>query len=177
MRGQYFSFDAIIATVIMVIAITTLVTYWLGVQSVIESRSAQLYASSIRVADSLMTPGFPNRWQENATAGDWGNVKQIGLASSYSSNILDKKKVEKLQAFAGSGTMGLEYGRIAKIMRVGGFGENYYILIEQSDNQTAGYQYQIGYVYPANASEVVVANRGVVLDGHPARLRVFLWTQ
>ena len=36
MKGQYFSFDAVIATVIMVLAFSSLVAYWYGAQAVVE---------------------------------------------------------------------------------------------------------------------------------------------
>ena len=62
MKGQYFSFDAVVASVIMVIAVTSLVAYWFGVQSVAESRSSDMYADSLRIAESLLSPGSPSNW-------------------------------------------------------------------------------------------------------------------
>jgi len=57
MKGQYFSFDAIIATVIMVLAFSSLVAYWYGAQSVVESRTYSRLADADRIAESLLSPG------------------------------------------------------------------------------------------------------------------------
>ena len=50
MKGQYFSFDAIIATVIMVLAFSSLVAYWYGAQAVDESRTYSRLAEENRQA-------------------------------------------------------------------------------------------------------------------------------
>ncbi|VVB99637.1 Uncharacterised protein [uncultured archaeon] len=176
MKGQYFSFDAIVATIIMVLAMTSLIAYWYGVQSVIDSRTTPLYSESLRVAESLLSPGVPANWPEYADRGDWGSIKQIGLSMDYNPNEINKTKLDALVKYSEPGTAISEYARIGALFRTAGYNENFYILLQQADNTTVNsVPIQVGSTYPANATEVEVADRGVVMDGHPYKMRVFLW--
>ena len=165
MKGQYFSFDAIIATVIMVLAMASLVGYWFGTQAVVESRTNSLYADSLRVADSLLSPGVPANWSGEPSLG---TVYQIGLTNGIG-NQLNRSKIIKLRDYAEQTS---NYTGVGKIMRAAA---NYYIVIEQTDMKTGGESYSIGNPVASNASEVAVANRGGTLEGKPVRVRVFLW--
>jgi len=164
MKGQYFSFDAIIATVIMVLAFSSLIAYWQGAQSVIGERASNRLADANRIAESLLSPGSPSDWENGYSISD---VRQIGIAKSFG-NELDAGKVYALANLASDATG--DYEATGNLLRAGG---NYYILIEQADD-SHGVLREIG-KYPDNATYVVVANRGAVLDGRPVRMRVFLW--
>jgi len=179
MKGQYFSFDAVVATLIMVVAITSLVAYWFGVQSVVESRNNPMYADSLRIAESLLSPGSPSNWTAYVTGNtaDLENIRQIGLAKNFS-NELDRNKIEKLQYLVQNQ---LKYNETGRIMRATG---DYFIKIEQTDKPDGEY-FEIGSdpaQYGKNATEVSIANRGAVLDDGsgklvPMRLRLYLWRQ
>lgn len=172
MKGQYFSFDAIIATVIMVLAATSLLAYWYGAQAVVDSRTGSMYADSLRIAASLLSPGSPSDWADRP---DLSSVKQIGLSDDFS-NRLNRTKIEKLYAtvgvFSSPPPQPSNYSAVGNILRSPA---EYYIVIEQTDG--AGVSYAIGYRYPANASEVAIAHRGASIDGTPVSVRVFLWRQ
>ena len=169
MKGQYFSFDAIIATVIMVLAFSSLVAYWYGAQSVVESRTYSRLADAGRIAESLLSPGSPTNWVN----GNVEDVRQIGIATSFG-NELNMSKVNALEA---SAAVGAYYAEFGNLLRAGG---DYFILIEQTDDK-GGLLKEIGkYPIPANATFVAVATRGVTFkdasgNSHPARMRVFLW--
>jgi hypothetical protein len=167
MKGQYFSFDAVIATVIMVLAFSSLVAYWHGAQAVIDERSFSRLSDANRVAEMLLSPGSPNGWQ---TETDLNNIRQIGIAKGFA-NELDSAKVARLQYLAGTSPT---YEQSGNLMRTSG---DYYILIERVDLPSPPpIIAQIGkYPIPANSTYVAIANRGVTYDGHPARMRVFLW--
>jgi len=170
MKGQYFSFDAVVATVIMVIAMTSLAAYWNGTRSVADSRTSPLYADAIRIADSLLSPGVPSGW----ASGPVENVRQFGLADGFS-NTLDAGKVARFGIIANDLSSGGGYNKTGRILRATA---DYLIEIERTDGNDL--YLKAGKFYPPSASEVVVAYRGVVMTGadgklHPARLRVFLW--
>ena len=172
MKGQYFSFDAIIATVIMVLAFSSLVAYWYGAQAVVESRTYSRVADADRIAESLLSPGSPADW--NAAGHPLGDIRQLGIATSFG-NELDMDKVDKLSADASPA--GGYYDAVGSLLRTGG---DYYILIEQADEPSGGLEKTIAPHYPSNASYVAVATRGVTFKdasgiSHPARMRVFLW--
>ena len=174
-KGQYFSFDAIIATVIMVLAFTSLIAYWHGAQSVVDSRTGAMYDDSLRIAESLFSPGSPPGWADQA---DFSGVKSIGLANGFS-NSLNRSKIEKLNAtvgaFSSADAPGQNYTMVGRILRSPA---EYYIVIDQADNNTIG-PYAIGHRFPADSSsrEVAVAHRGATVDGMPVRVRIFLWRQ
>ena len=175
MKGQYFSFDAVVATLIMVVAITSLVAYWFGVQSVVESRNNPMYADSLRMAESLLSPGSPSNWTAYVTgnSADLESIRQIGLTKNFS-NELDRDKIDRLRALSYDSS---NYSKVGNIMRATG---DYYIKIERTDDIN-GEKFEIG-VNPAlfNATEVAIANRGAVIDDGsgkmvPMRLRLYLW--
>ena len=169
MKGQYFSFDAIIATVIMVLAFSSLVAYWYGAQAVVESRTYSRLADANRIAESLLSPGAPTDWD---TLADMNEIKQIGIATSFG-NELNLSKVERLKIYADP--VSGYYEATGNLLRAGG---DYFILIERTDDNS--WLREIGnYPIPTNATYVVVATRGVTFKdatgSHPARMRVFLW--
>ncbi len=161
MKGQYFSFDAIVATVIMAIAITTLVAYWFGAQSVIDSRSNPMQSDAMRIAESLLSPGVPANWTKYGIEDTY----QFGLTDGYS-NALVREKLNKLGALASA-----NYTAVGRIMRAPA---DYYIRIDRVDCGNCGPEIEIGHADAQAASEVVVAHRGAVLEGRPVRIRVFL---
>ena len=168
MKGQYFSFDAIIATVIMVLAFSSLVAYWNGAQSLVESRTYGRLADANRIAESLLSPGSPTDWDGKSIS----DIRQIGIATGFG-NELNNSKVEKLSEQANS-----NYKEVGNLLRAGG---DYFILIERT-NTAAGETEIIAEIgnkdYDlVDAKYVAVANRGATLDGRPVRMRVFLWKE
>ena len=168
MKGQYFSFDAIIATVIMVLAFSSLVAYWYGAQAVVESRTYSRLADANRVAESLLSPGAPSDWNSKTI----NDIRQIGIATSFG-NELDSAKMNALED-----TAQVNYAEVGNLLRAGG---EYFILIERTNTEDGETEIiaaigKNGYD-TLDAKYVAVANRGATLDGRPVRMRVFLWKQ
>jgi hypothetical protein len=59
MKGQYFSFDAIIGAVIFVLALVALLSYWHSVRSFLDYQNDPLTKEAIRISNSLFTPPSP----------------------------------------------------------------------------------------------------------------------
>ena len=152
MKGQYFSFDAIIATVIMVIAFTSLVAYWYGVQSTIEERTGTTYNDALRIADSLFSPGVPADWPSQPIT----DIRQIGFADDFS-NQLNRSKVQRLENIVNpfGAPDSTTYPAVGNIFRV----QDYYITVEPVNGSGSGAFY-IGSSNFTNARQVAVANRG-----------------
>ncbi len=49
MKGQYFSFDAIIASVIFVMALVALLSYWHSVKSYLDSQNDEISKEAIQI--------------------------------------------------------------------------------------------------------------------------------
>ena len=113
-----------------------------------------------------------------ANPDDLNHIQQIGLEDN-STGGLDRNKItalENLAAYPGSATSAPpNYTAAGNIMRATG---DYYVRIQQTDG---GLNYSIGRPPALNASEVVIAHRGAVLDSGantiPVSISVYLWRQ
>ena len=56
MKGQYFSFDAIIASVVFVLTVLALMSYWNSVKAGMETYSDETTKEAIRISDLLLSP-------------------------------------------------------------------------------------------------------------------------
>jgi hypothetical protein len=169
MKGQYFSFDAIIAAVIMALAITSLLAYWYGAQSVIEARNSMLHKDALRIAESLLSPGVPANWSQEQL----DNIYQIGLAEGYG-NVLNQSKVSKLKTLADPQASPQNYTAVGRMLKAPA---DYFIKIESFDNNactSSCINISIGNESAQFAAETAVAHRGAVMNGKPVRIRVFL---
>jgi hypothetical protein len=176
MKAQYFSFDAIVAAVIMVMAFSAFLTYWYSLQFVTDSRTNNLQIDAMRVAESLFSPGDPEEWAESSSTID--AVSQFGLANGFS-NELNLTKIKKLD-YWGDIQLSSNYEKIGSILHVSGYNMQYYLLI-QPVNGSKKYTYQIGAIPSSSANEVAIANRGAVLvddrtgERIPVRMQVQVW--
>lgn len=165
-KGQYFSFDAIIAAVIVVLAATSLLAYWYGAQVVFESRLSPMNEEALRISESLFSPGYPDSWPLD----DISSIQYVGLSDSFS-NSLNRTKVEKFAAYSNASSPA--YQQMKNLLRSP---SEFYIALRQTDGSSVG-PYYMGKPVPANASEVAVASRGASLEGHPVSMTVYLWRQ
>ncbi len=74
MKGQYFSFDAIIASVIFVLALVALLSYWHSVRSFLDYQNDPLSSEVTRVSNLMFVPPPPS---------DCAHMGQFGLAVSF----------------------------------------------------------------------------------------------
>ena len=96
MKGQYFSFDAIIGASIFILTLVALLSYWYGVSSSIEQQQTVYAKEAIRIADILYSP----------------TTVPYGITVNWSDKHIDLTKVET--EFCGSTdantVLGSEYG-------------------------------------------------------------------
>jgi hypothetical protein len=101
MKGQYFSFDAIIASVIFVLALVALLSYWHSVRSFLEYQNDPITKEAIRISNLLFVPPSPS---------DCASMKSFGLAVSFEDrrvnastiNCIDGKDEAWLQSALGT---------------------------------------------------------------------------
>ena len=165
MKGQYFSFDAIVAAIIVVLAFSMFASYWFSMQQITESRMFDLRQEAMRVAESMVSPGSPQNW---ASAG-LPNVRQIGLTQNFT-NAINKSKADVLFGWSNPG----QVDSVRRILQLPS-SVNYTVIIVQSDQTGSGYSKMIGNLPPVSANEVASAYRGATVDGHPCSVRVILY--
>jgi hypothetical protein len=73
-KGQYFSFDAIIAAVIFVLTLIMLLSYWYSVRSYLDFQANDLNKEATRLSNLLVLPA----------SGDCNSLTRLGLANSFS---------------------------------------------------------------------------------------------
>lgn len=81
MKGQYFSFDAIIASVIFVLALVALLSYWHSVKSFLDYQNDQLSRDAVRISNLLFTPPEPS--------ADCADMDRLGFAFSWNDRRAD----------------------------------------------------------------------------------------
>ncbi len=84
MKGQYFSFDAIIASVIFALALFTLFSYWHSVRSFLDFQSFSLSKEAVRVSTDLFLPA----------QGGCNDLKAFNLGVGWSSKMLNKTLID-----------------------------------------------------------------------------------
>jgi hypothetical protein len=72
-KGQYFSFDAIIAAVIFVLTLIMLLSYWYSVRSYLDFQANDLNKEATRLSNLLLLP----------SSGDCQSLQRLGLANSF----------------------------------------------------------------------------------------------
>jgi len=93
-KGQYFSFDAIIASVIFMIAVVMLLSYWHSVKTFLEYQSGDMSREAMRIAAMLLSPPSPSY----ALGNNCGNMQSIGLVNSFVDKTINESTLECLRS-------------------------------------------------------------------------------
>jgi hypothetical protein len=85
MKGQYFSFDAIIGAVIFIMALVALLSYWHSVKSYLDYQSDPLSSEAVRVANLMFTPPSPSP--------DCSSMTSLGFAMSWNDSRVNASMI------------------------------------------------------------------------------------
>lgn len=85
MKGQYFSFDAIIAAVIFIMALVALLSYWHSVKSYLDYQNDPLSTEAVRISNLLFTPPSPSP--------DCTKMSRLGFALGWDDRRIDSSIV------------------------------------------------------------------------------------
>ncbi|NYZ75827.1 hypothetical protein H0N98_01080 [Candidatus Micrarchaeota archaeon] len=104
-KGQVWSYDLIIASMIFVVAMAILAFFWWSARTNMSENKDAIIRESLKIGDVLMSPGIPADWN---TAGGfdpfddstWSNVQQIGLAESWTNRSLSVNKLNNLRTMS-----------------------------------------------------------------------------
>ena len=88
MKGQYFSFDAIIASLIFLMAIVSLISYWHSIRTSVGYQNSEMLTEAFRISDLLMGPGYP-------PDVDCVDMNQIGLAISNADGRVKADRIDE----------------------------------------------------------------------------------
>ncbi|MFH1222148.1 MAG: hypothetical protein V1492_03625 [Candidatus Micrarchaeota archaeon] len=86
-KGQYFSFDAIIASVIFMMAVMMMLGYWHSVKTFLEFQSGDTTKEAMRISSLLFSPSFPQ--------GVGCNLMQtVGFANSWEDKRINQSVID-----------------------------------------------------------------------------------
>ena len=164
-KGQFFSYDAIIAAILFGIVLSLIFVYWISIRTSIGSETTEMFSLALSISDSLTKPGIPQNWHEIY----YGDIKKIpkiqsvGLTEGYSNKI----NVGKFSNF--SNLTAYEEGYEELRERYGSFIYEFHVLLEY-DGKTlsAGKSYD-------DPGRKVSIKKPVVVDGKPGNLTVTIW--
>ncbi len=148
-KGQFFSYDAIVAGLMFILLLTLLYTYWNSLRSTISVRIDDVTRIAMDASNLLMTPGFPINW-------DSSNYNQIGLTSSYNSICIEQTKINSLNE--------IPYETIKQKLAIAPY--DFYLQIGDEE---------VGFP-PDNALSKVTINRPILLNDKLVNLSLTVWS-
>lgn len=120
MKGQYFSFDAIVASVIFMMAVVMLLNYWHSVRTFLEYQSGDIAREAMRISAVLFSPPSP----ATATGNNCRNMQAIGLFNSFESKQINRTTLDCLRAHYNSTSLkskfATPYEVTIKVNEIGG---------------------------------------------------------
>jgi len=99
-KGQYFSFDAIVASVIFVLTIVMLLSYWHSVRTYLDYQAGDLNNEATRLSNLLFVP--PVYGQPASPPCD---MDRIGLAKSFDDKRIDERLLMDCPALQDEATL------------------------------------------------------------------------
>ena len=151
-KGQFFSYDAIVAGLLFILLLSLLYIYWNSLRTTISINIDDSTRIALDVSDMLLTPGYPLNW-------DSTNFNQLGLTKDYNTIVIDENKVGNLS------TIGLYNYTLLKQKLAVGPNEIY---IKIGTGITIGMQ-------PEASTSLVTITRPAVYKGNLTNLSITIW--
>jgi hypothetical protein len=158
LKGQIFSYDAIVGGVLFAVLLTLLFVYWDAIRSFVFLQIDDLFRVALHVSDNLMTPGIPPDW--NTTT-----VSKVGISEQYGSAVINDSKFGNLTLLASTPE---GYEKLRTMLNVGAY-ELYLTLNSTAKNVAIG-------AVPTGAKGEIKIVRPVVYRDRPANLTIDIWT-
>ncbi len=159
-RGQFFSYDIVTALVILSLAFSLIIFYWMSAQSSLADERPYISAQAIALSDSLLTPGVPVYWTS-------ATVTQVGLTDGWGTNTINGTKFGNLVSMSAANYLSTR-GKLRS--------EYDFNVTLLNANDSSRILYTAGAV-PSGARNLVIIERAVVYKNQPARLLVCLWSK
>ncbi len=93
MKGQYLSFDAMVSSIMFILAIVSLLSYWHSVRLTVDNQNEELLKDAFKVSELLLSPGYP-------FDKDCNDMVEVGFAISSKDKRLNNTKIKCLAAIS-----------------------------------------------------------------------------
>jgi hypothetical protein len=98
-KGQYFSFDAVIASLIFLLTMISLLSYWYNVRSTMDYQQGEITKQALRVSDIVLTPAYgqaaPNSKCQVGFTEAWGK-KVVNYTALDNCKLVDEDGLRNL---------------------------------------------------------------------------------
>ncbi len=174
-KGQYFSFDAIMASVIFILALTLLSSHWFSLRAQIDDRSDYLQTEAFRISDALLGPGDPPNWYF-----DIPHATRVGL--SVNSSLPSDLNLDTLQM--AQGIISSDERAYNASRNLLGTGADYWVEVNTTYFDRNYQNFTFGR-RPLNPTEIAKVRREIVVKTnsnpnqihyYPGNMTLYLWT-
>lgn len=154
-KGQLFTPDFIMATVIFLFILITLQVNNYAIREKISNEEDMLYYDSLTSKSDILIlySGYPKYWNRT-------NVEILGLADKP--NVLNKTKIETF--------VSMDNGDIKKLLNIED--KSFYFVIRDSDDNIL---YEKGSTSWGNSEKIFVVKRYVIIGNKGAEMRFIVW--
>ena len=182
-KGQVWSYDLMMSSILFVIAMGILAFFWWSARTNMTEEKDTMTLESIKVADNLVSPGSPTDWQSSIDVNDqstWSNVQQIGLGRSWSasdSNVLSIDKLYSFQTMSSNNysltksKLRLRYDYYVQFIIHNGNGSDQVVKLNGFDLDVGKPYDEITARMIAKTDRIVIYNNSLVI------MRVILWSE
>ena len=160
-RGQYFSIDAIIASVIFVLALSLLASHWFALRAQNESQSSYLQEDASRLSETLLQAPDPADWYAHPGTANTSGFGLVGAPRG----VLNYTTLIQAAASLDAASGGALYDQARGLMATPA---DFYITLNTSMPDAGAHPADqlaplaIGRA-PAHATQLVRTSRGVVI--------------
>ncbi len=151
-KGQFFSYDGIVAGILFILLLTLLYTYWNSLRSTISVRIDDSTRIAMSVSTLLLTPGNPVNW-------NYTNFNQLGLTVGANTIRISEEKVGNLSLVA------MDYNKLKEKLGVGP-----YEISIQIGTEVIG-------LPPSGETSKVTISRPVIFRDSLQNLSVTIWSR
>lgn len=101
-KGQYFSFDAIVASVIFVLALVALLSYWHSVRTYLDYQNSDISREAVRISTVLFSPAQGHCLTKDLSRMGFANSWNDQKFNSTLFHCADKMNTEEMKASLGT---------------------------------------------------------------------------
>ncbi|MEM2175275.1 MAG: hypothetical protein QXI58_06615 [Candidatus Micrarchaeia archaeon] len=165
LKGQFFSYDAIFASVLFGIVLSLIFVYCISLKNVAFSEVNEMFSMALSFSDSLMKPGNPQNWVDvyNNDIKNLPQISSIGLTKGYTYEI----DLQKFESFSNLASNDEGYNKIKENHALY-FYDFYVELNYENMEMTAGKK-------PESPISKVFFTKPVVVNGKSGNLTITIW--
>jgi len=177
-RGQVWSYDLIVGSILFVIAMGILAFFWWSARTNMSENKDVVIQESAKLGDLLISPGIPTEWNTSVNITNqntWSSIRQIGLTEGWDTNVIS---VDKLYKFTQMSLVNYSFVRANLRPKYDFYVELIYFNNSVENNVIlngtavrAGKQYS-----DITAKAVAKTDRIVVYNHSVAILRLYIWS-